>query len=84
MATVDDVATLLTGVADYDTAISTVTTAGLSVTGDSTDGGGLLISATISAQRIGGVVTIVKPFWLLYDTTDPDKTKVKVPAGGAS
>lgn len=75
MATAADVARLIEGAGDYDEVILRCQDAGLAT---QSIVGGVQVGATVMVSQVGGNSTANNGYWIVYDTTDPQKSKVKV------
>lgn len=74
MATAADVARLVEGAGDYDEVIERCQNTNLSV---ETGHGNLKVGATVVVTQIGGNHRN-RGYWVVYDTTSPERSKVKV------
>lgn len=77
MANAADVARIIEGAGDYDEAIRRVQAAGLSTQRSEQS---VLVGATTVVAQVGGNAR-ANAYWVVYDTTDPSKSKVKVKGG---
>jgi hypothetical protein len=77
MATAADVARLIEGAGDHEEVIRRCQDAGLAIQSDVAH---LLVGVTVAVSQVGGNHRNTG-YWIVYDITDPEKSKVKV-AGG--